>query len=330
MRTRSFAAALVAALLAASLAACTPGSGAASSAATPPASPATAAVSSPGDDPEQTGSAPPATPAPGYPFALAGLPRIDGSTANIPLISLVTQRLTGVPATIADNAVKTTGTPQAYQNLVNQSTDLLLVYEADTETKRLIAESGTKLEYHPIGRDALVFFTNSSNPVKSLTTAQYKDIYTGKLTNWKQVGGKKAPIIGYQRPEASGSQALFRKYVVGDAKLAKAPADRISGEMGEIIDGVASYANSGNALGYSVYYYLANMYAVDGIKMLGVGGVQPTKETLADGSYPYTNDFFAVIRANEPADSPARKVLAWLLSADGSKAVADAGYVPAK
>ncbi len=330
MRIRSLAAALIAALLALSLAACTPGSGATSSGVTPPTNPATSAVTTPSDDPEQTSSPLPTTPAAGYPFALAGLPRIDGSTANIPLISLVIQRLTGVPAAVADNAVKTTGTPQAYQNLVSGETDLLLVYEADSDTKRLITESGTKLEYHPIGRDALVFFTNSSNPVKSLTTAQYKDIYTGKLTNWKQVGGKDATIIGYQRPEASGSQALFRKYVVGNAKLAKAPADRISGEMGEIIDGVASYANSGNALGYSVYYYLANMYAVDGITMLGVGGVQPSKQTLADGSYPYTNDFFAVIRADEPAGSPARTVLAWLLSADGSKAVADAGYVPAK
>lgn len=326
MRIHHRAAALMAALLAVGLAACTPGT---DPAATPPTSASTSA-SSPSVDPEQTTSAPPATPAPGYPFALAGLPRIDGSTANIPLISLAIQRLTGVPAAIADNAVKTTGTPQAYQNLVSESADLLIVYEADAETKKLIAESGTKLEYHPIGRDALVFFTNSSNPVKSLTTAQYKAIYTGKLTNWKQVGGKDAKIVGYQRPEASGSQALFRKYVVGDAKLVKAPADRISGEMGEIIDGVASYANSGNALGYSVYYYLANMYAVDGITMLGVGGVQPSKATLADGSYPYTNDFFAVIRAKEPADSPARKVLAWLLSDDGRTAVADAGYVPAK
>jgi len=329
MRIRLLTSALAALLLAGSLAACTTATGPSPSVPTTSSAGTSAVSATPTDDSE---SAPPlpTTPASGYPFALAGLPRIDGSTANIPLISLVTQRLTGVPAEVADNAVNTTGTPQAYQNLVSESTDLLLVYEADEETKQYIAESGIKLEYHPIGRDALVFFTNSSNPVKSLTTAQYKDIYTGKLTNWKQVGGKNTPIIGYQRPEASGSQALFRKYVVGDAKLAKAPADRISGEMGEIIDGVASYANSGNALGYSVYYYLANMYAVDGIKMLGVGGVQPTKDTLANGTYPYTNDFFAVIRANEPADSPARKVLAWLLSADGRKAVADAGYVPAK
>lgn len=262
-------------------------------------------------------------------FTLAGMPRIDGSTANIPLISLTIQRLTGVPAAEADNAVKTTGTPTAYRNLVAGSADLLIVYEADASVKAELKASGVPLELHPIGRDALVFFTNESNPVTSLTTAQYRDIYTGKLTNWSQVGGKKAKIVGYERPEESGSQALLRKYVVGKAKMAKAPAEHITAEMGTIIDGVASYANTGNALGYSVYYYLANMYATPGIKMLGASGVAPSKTTIADGSYPYTNDFFAVVRADEPADSPARKVLAWLLSDKGRQAVSDAGYVAA-
>lgn len=262
-------------------------------------------------------------------WKVADLPRIDGSTANIPLISLVIQRLTGTSAADADNMVHTTGTPSAYRNLVNGDTDLLLVYEPDRDTKTEIADSSVSLESYPIGRDALVFFTNASNPVASLSTRQYRDIYTGQVKNWSKVGGKNATIVAYQRPEASGSQALLRKYVVGDAKLAKAPSELISGEMGEIIDGVSSYANSGNALGYSVYYYLANMYAVDGIKMLAVSGVEPSKQTIASGQYPYTNDFFAVIRSDAPADSPARKVLAWLRSDAGAQTVVDAGYVAA-
>ena len=260
---------------------------------------------------------------------LADLPRIDGSTANIPLISLVIQRLTGVSQDVADNTVKTTGTPTAWRNLIDKSADVLVVYEADKTVQAEVRKSKVKLEVHPIGRDALVFFTNSSNPVTSLSTKQFKAIYTGKISDWSAVGGPKAEIIAYQRPEESGSQALLRKYVVGSAKMAKAPADRISGEMGSIIEGVASYANSGNALGYSVYYYLANMYAVEGIKMLGVSGVNPSRETIADGSYPYTNDFYAVVRADEPAGSPARRVMEWLLTADGQQAVVDAGYVPA-
>ena len=294
---------------------------------TSPAPPTPAATSTTGPAPASPAPSGGSSSAPA--FTLATLPRIDGSTANIPLISLVIQRLTGVTKAEADNAVATSGTSASYQALVDGTADLLLVYEADEGTKAALTASGVALESHPIGRDALVFFTNSSNPVTSLTTAQYRDIYTGKLTRWSQVGGTDARIVAYQRPEDSGSQALLRKYVVGKATLAKAPSEQISGDMGEIIDKVSSYANSGNALGYSVYYYLANMYAVEGIKMLGVGGVQPSKDTLADGSYPYTNDFFVVVRADAPADSPARKVLAWLLSDAGRQAVADAGYVPA-
>jgi phosphate transport system substrate-binding protein len=290
--------------------------------ATPPVSTPSPAVATPGSaSASPTGSEAMLT--------LADLPRIDGSTANIPLISLVIQRLTGVSQDVADNTVKTTGTPTAWRNLIDKTADVLVVYEADKTVQAEVRKSKVRLEVHPIGRDALVFFTNSSNPVTSLSTAQFKAIYTGKINDWSAVSGPDAEIIAYQRPEESGSQALLRKYVVGSAKMAKAPADRISGEMGSIIEGVASYANSGNALGYSVYYYLANMYAVDGIRMLGVSGINPSRETIADGSYPYTNDFYAVVRADEPAGSPARKVMEWLLTAEGQKTVVDAGYVPA-
>lgn len=294
---------------------------------TPPARSSPSAASVP---PSSTAASPTAPSASAPPLmTLADLPRIDGSTANIPLISMTIQRVTGVSADVADNTVKTTGTPTAWRNIVDGTADLLVVYEADKTVQAEVKASGVRLEVHPIGRDALVFFTNSSNPVTSLSTKQYKAIYTGSITKWSQVGGRDVKIIGYQRPEESGSQALLRKYVVGSAKMAKAPKDRITAEMGEIISGVADYANTGNAIGYSVYYYLANMYAVDGIKMLGVSGVMPSSATIADGTYPYTNDFFAVVRADEPADSPARKVAEWLTGGDGQATVRDAGYVPA-
>jgi phosphate transport system substrate-binding protein len=318
MRRRTIVGALLATLLTAPLAGCV------GQPSPTPSAPST--TSSAGTAVNVPGSATPT----GHPFTLAQLPRIDGSTANIPLISLAIQRLTGVPEAEADNAVRTTGTPNAYRNLIDGDADLLIVYEADESVKAEIKRSGVRLELHPIGRDALVFFANASNPVTSLTTAQYRDIYTGRIANWSQVGGNDVKIVAYQRPEESGSQALLRKYVVGKAKMAKAPAELVTAEMGEIIDGVASYANTGNALGYSVYYYLANMYGVEGIKMLGASGVAPSRETIGNGSYPYTNDFYAVIRAEASADSPARKVLAWLTSEQGRQAVEDAGYVAAK
>lgn len=264
------------------------------------------------------------------PFTLASLPRVDGSTANIPLISLMIQRLSGASQVDADNAAQVSTTPDAYRALARGDADLLVVYEADASVKKELADAGVKLESHPIGRDALVFFTNSSNPVTSLTTDEYRAIYDGSVTNWKELGGKDAAIVAYQRPEESGSQALMRKYVMGDAKMAPAPTERITGDMGGIIEGVSSYANSSSALGYSVYYYLANMYAVDGISMLAVADVLPSSETIASGEYPYVNDFYAIVRADEPAGSPARRVLDWLLSPAGRQTVIDAGYVPTK
>ena len=264
-----------------------------------------------------------------YPFTQDTFPTLDGSTANIPLGSLMLQRLVGMPKAQADN-LKFTTTPTAYQLLACNDRDpvgrVVLAYLPAQTTMDEIADCA-KLEYHVIGRDALVFLANDKNPVKSLTTRQYKDVYTGKIKNWSALGGDNQNIVAYERTESSGSQALMRKFVLGDAKMADAPAEMVTSEMGELIDGVASYSNTGNALGYSVFYYAKQMYAQPGVKLLGANGVQPSSATIADGTYPYVNDFFAVIRADVPKNSAARQVVAWLESPDGQKTVVDAGYV---
>lgn len=262
-------------------------------------------------------------------MAPGDFPRMDGSTATIPLGSLVLQRTTGLDATTADNSVQFSTTSVAYQNLAAGSADLLLAYEPDEQTRAQVDPDGKRLELVPIGRDALVFLTNDSNPVRDLTSGQVRRIYSGEITSWSQVGGPDTPIVAFQRPEQSGSQALMRKLVMGDTPMADAPTELVAGEMGELVDGVAAYDNTGTALGYSVYYYVTNQYAASGVRLVTVDGVAPTKETIADGSYPWVNDFYAVVRADEPAGSPARQVLAWLLTDAGRQTVADAGYVVA-
>lgn len=256
--------------------------------------------------------------------SLQELPRMDGSTANIPLAKLMMERLTGQPV---EEDPKFSTTPNAYLNLVNRFTDILLVYEADEATKKDIADSKVELEYHPIGRDALVFLANEGNPVKSLTVKQIQDIYQGKITNWKEVGGLNLNIVAYQRAERSGSQALMVKLVMKELPLMKTPTELYPQEMGGLIDALASYNNDKNAIGYSVYYYAKNMYSQPGLKFLAVDGVMPSNDTIANGEYPFVNDFYAVIRKDEPEDSPARKMLGWILSEEGHQAIQDAGYV---
>jgi phosphate transport system substrate-binding protein len=108
------------------------------------------------------------------------------------------------------------------------------------------------------------------------------------------------------------------------------PLEQIIAEMGMLIDAVASYDNAPDAIGYSYYYFVMDMWGSENIKLLAVDGVQPAPETITSGSYPYTTAYYAVIRSDEASDSPARQVVNWLLSEDGQKLAEDTGYVRIK
>lgn len=257
-------------------------------------------------------------------------PKVDGSTATLPLAVYVRSKITGEPLSdsVSQTSFSTTG--PAYESLVYGGADILIVYEAPDEIKKEIEDQGTKLLQKPIGMDALVFLENSGNTVESLTQQQIVDVYTGKITKWSDVGGKDIDIIPYQRISNSGSQALMLKLVMKGKNIMDAPTALKPSEMGELVDDIASYNNTSNALGYSVYYYVHNMYSVQGIKLLKVDGVMPDNNTIALGEYPYVSPFYAIIREDEPAGTPAHRLFDWLTGAEGSRAVEDAGYVPVK
>lgn len=273
-------------------------------------------------------SAPVPTPDTAPKFSFDEYPVVDGSTANLPLMAAVLSRVTGMDLSDAEAHTSCSTTPYAYQNLIDGTADLLLVYEAAEETKEIIEQSGVSLDFIPIGRDALVFIVNESNEVSGLTVSQLTDIYTGKITNWKQVGGADSDIAAFQRSSDSGSQALFMKLLMKDKTPMQAPTEFYPTEMGALIEALAEYNNAGNAIGYSVYYYANYMYAKPGLKFLAVNGIFPSDETIASGMYPFINEFFAVVRSDEPEDSPARQIANWLATPQGKELIREAGYVP--
>lgn len=261
-------------------------------------------------------------------FELADYPRVDGSTANLPMMYKIMERTCGVSAAEAEQYTTCRKTPEAWLALANGDADLLLVYEASEGTKEQLADIGTELDITPIGRDALVFIANEANPVENLTRQQLIDIYTGKITNWREVGGADLPIVPFQRPEASGSQSLFMKLLMTDDEPMDAPTEFRPSEMAGLIEVLASYNNSADALGYSVFYYASYMYQQPGLKFIAVDGVMPSDETIADGSYPLLNEYYLAVRADEPADSNTMKLRDWILSDNGRQAITDAGYIP--
>lgn len=261
-------------------------------------------------------------------LSLEEYPIVDGSTANLPMMAKIMERTTGISAEQAERLSTCAKTSEAWINLAESRSDLLLVYEAADVTKDALTEIGTDLSITPIGRDALVFIVNENNPVESLTQQQLIDIYSGKITNWSEVGGEDMPIQAFQRPESSGSQSLFMKLLMANDTPTDAPTEFRPSAMGDLIEVLASYNNSADALGYSVFYYASYMYTQPGLKFIAVDGVTPSDETIADGSYPLLNEYYLAIRADEPADSPTRKLHDWILSPDGTQAIKDAGYIP--
>ena len=188
-------------------------------------------------------------------------------------------------------------------------------------------DAGVELETAEIGMDALVFLVNEGNPVQSLTHEQLVDVYTGKITNWSEVGGEDRDIVAYQRVENSGSQVMMEKQCMQGVEMMDAPVERRPSEMGELVDEIASYRNTADAIGYSVYYYVKNMYMQEGVKLLSVNGIAPANETIAAGEYPFTQPFYAVIRADAAEDSPARQLYSWLTTDEGRALIEQAGYV---
>ena len=261
-------------------------------------------------------------------LSLEEYPIMDGSTANLPMMAEVMAEVCGISLEEAEDLTTCAKTPQAWKNIVDGRSDILLVYEAAEETKAMLEESGVALEITPVGRDALVFINNEQNPVTSLTRQQLIDIYTGQITSWSEVGGEELDIVAYQRQDTSGSQSLFMKLLMQDTEPMEAPLELKPGEMDILIDELARYNNEGNALGYSVFYYASYMYRQPGLQMIAVDGVAPSDETIADGSYPLLNEYYVVIRAEEPEDSPARQLRDWILTDEGKAAIRNAGYIP--
>ena len=255
---------------------------------------------------------------------------IDGSTATIPLSEAIAVALMGMTPEEAALAVTHNTTPRAYENLTYDKSGIRLIFVTPPSAEELISANveGLELELLPIARDALVMLNNSKNPVTNLTVAQIRDIYQSEITNWADVGGQDKPITAYARPLNSGSQTLFLELIMKGMDIQDAPTEKVADTMGYLIDLVSSYQNAAGALGYSVYYYVNNMYGNDRIRMLAVDGVAPNNETIATGEYPLCCYYYAVLPASLEHDAEERRLVAFLQTEEGQRIVRDAGYVP--
>lgn len=263
-------------------------------------------------------------------FTKETYPKVDGSTATIPLSQDIAKEILSLSKEDAEKFIKHNTTHNAYVNLIDGKTDIIFVTEPSADELKLAKDKGVELEVVPVVKEAFVFLVNKSNPVDNITVQQLQDIYQGKIKNWKEVGGEDKEIIAYQRPENSGSQTLMENQVMKGLKMADAPKELKPSDMEGLIEDIASYNNSDRAIGYSVYYYANSMYSKDTIKFLKLNGMEPNNKNIISSSYPFTSAYYAVLNKKSPEDSNQRKLLKWILSDDGQRLAEKSGYVPLK
>ena len=259
--------------------------------------------------------------------------RLDGATALYPVYAgFVQAAWPEGEYHYYDSTVSCYGTVAAYERLIGREADI--IFAAAPSEAQLAAAKAAGMELHltPIGREAFVFFVNSKNPVTNLTVEQIQGIYSGQITNWKAVGGKSQRIRPFQRVENSGSQTALQRLMAGHDLMEPETEDRIAG-MGGIIEEVASYRNYKNAIGFSFRYYSTEMVQNGDIRLLALNGVDPTRETILDGSYPISSEFYAITAApiGEPAPQERNQDMAafldWIVSEQGQEIVEKTGYV---
>lgn len=254
------------------------------------------------------------------------LPIVDGAAAVFPLYSAFVNATYPETTQLADEHFQYTNTTSGYERLARRASHIFFGAYPSEKQIEYARNKGTFYEYTPIGMEAFVFFVHINNPVDNLTSEQIRGIYSGKITNWSQVGGWDEPITAYQRNEGSGSQSMLVRFM-GDTPLMKPETETVETFMSGIIERVADYHNKPGSIGFSYRYYLESIIKNPDIKLLSVDGIAPTAENIRSGAYPITTFLYAVTyrdHFNENVDL----LLEWILSPEGQELVEKTGYIP--
>jgi phosphate transport system substrate-binding protein len=256
-------------------------------------------------------------------------PVLDGATALYPIYASFVQAVYSKDIHENETLWKyllRSRTDGAYNNLFEGKADIIFAAEpSDTQLSQFI-ENDKSLKFIPIGKEAFVFFVNKRNPVSNLTIENIRDIYSGKITNWKELNGRNQSIRAFQRPENSGSQTMFEN-VIGNIPIMAPLTENISGMM-DIITQVAVYRNFSNSIGYSFLFFTTEMVQNDQIKLLSVEGIFPSKDTIQNGSYPFSDYFYAIYIESNEKNENIEIFIEWILSEQGQELIKRTGYVP--
>lgn len=247
---------------------------------------------------------------------------IKGSDTVLPLAQKEAEQLMKTTNDVSITVVGG-GTGVGLTALIDETTDIAMASrDLKTEEKLKFSEAKKEIESVTIAFDALAVIVHPSNKVKQLTREQLEDIYTGKIKNWKEVGGDDAKIVAYSRESSSGTYEFFKEEVMNKKNYA---SDILSmPATGAIVQAVGQ---TKGAIGY-----VGLAYETKEVKQLAVSYdqgkvyVEPSISSAKDKTYPISRPLFYFY--NKENTAKVKPIIDFALSPEGQKIVAEIGYIP--
>jgi len=242
-------------------------------------------------------------------FAGGDFPVMDSSTARKPVTEEI-YRFFCEHSGAGGSVPLCSTTHKAWLNIADGVADVALLAAPTAEEQEYLRSRGVEVEMKLYGGDGLVFIGNRECGVEDLSLEQLRAIYRGEITNWAQLGGADHAIRVLYRDDQSGSQRLFERLLWADGEAPDLEAlgfERLD-DMSTI---VSQCLDDPYAIGYSIMTYLSDVYRSEDLLAFSLEGYAATPGNVAAQSYPLSTQGYVVMRADEPEDSPARRLFDW-------------------
>ena len=175
----------------------------------------------------------------------------------------------------------------------------------------------------PVAKDGVAIYVNNANPLTEISVPQLKAIFTGKTTNWKEVGGPDARIVVYSRENSSGTYVFFKEHVLGGSDYS--PRAQTMPGTASVVNAVA---REKLGIGYGGAAYAKGIKVLKVKESEATPAVAPNDATVRDGTYPLARPLFFYLRS-KPSGA-IKSLIDWVLSTEGQAIATKVGYYPLK
>ena len=185
------------------------------------------------------------------------------------------------------------------------------ISEIGMSSRELKDEEKTSVQGTTVAYDGIALLVNTENPVSNISLEDVKKIYTGEITNWKELGGDDSPIVVVSREEGSGTRDAFQE-IVGYKSEELTKDATISDGSGAV---KTTVAGNKNAIGFASFEYIDNT-----VKALSVNDIEPTAENVKAGDYKISRPFILVTKEDTLTEN-GQKLMDFVLSTEGQQIV---------